>query len=125
MLMAAALIHHDDKGAKEAVLVAKHGCGFTLFPSNATQPDGKRYGYSVADSAWRNGQGDVARDFLNSMNKANISTGFYYSLGGSTYAGWEQWSAEQLIEVEKQQLTELWSTYGNLDHGGHSEVRVE
>ena len=32
-------------GAKEAVLVAKHGCGFALWPSNATEPDGSRYNY--------------------------------------------------------------------------------
>eukprot|EP01079_Euglenida_sp_SAG-EU17-18_P008733 gene8733-1566_t len=131
-----------DLGAKaaplpspEAVLVAKHGCGFTLFPSNATQPDGKQYNYSVAHTAWRQGKGDVARAFLDSCNKMGIGTGwtspcpqpsqpppFYYSLNSNTYAGWQGWSKEQLMAVEQQQLVELWDTYGNHDHGGHSEV---
>ena len=31
--------------AREAVLVAKHSCGFALWPSNATEPDGSRYNY--------------------------------------------------------------------------------
>ena len=32
-----------DLGVKEAVLTVKHGSGFTLYPSNATMPDGRRY----------------------------------------------------------------------------------
>jgi len=32
-------------GIKEAVLTAKHGCGFTLWPTNVSLPDGTRYPY--------------------------------------------------------------------------------
>merc|ERR1719456_1445251 len=34
-------------GANIAILTAKHGCGFTLWPTKATLPDGSPYGYSV------------------------------------------------------------------------------
>ena len=48
-------------GAREAVLVAKHGCGFALWPSNAPEPDGSRYNYSVASTPWMGGRGDVVQ----------------------------------------------------------------
>ena len=109
-------------GVKEAVLVVKHGCGFTLWPSNASQPDGARYNYSVASSTWQGGAGDVVARFRDSCNKASIGVGYYYSLGSNSYAGKKKWSAEQLQAVEKQQLTELWTTYGNNDKGGLTEI---
>ena len=34
-------------GANIAVLTAKHGCGFALWPTKATLPDGSPYGYNV------------------------------------------------------------------------------
>ena len=34
-------------GANIAVLTAKHGCGFGLWPTKATFPDGSPYGYNV------------------------------------------------------------------------------
>lgn len=112
-----------DFGAKEAVLVAKHGCGFMLWPSRATMPDGTRYNYSVASTAWRGGKGDVVGDFVASSLKRNISVGYYYSLSSNTYATsihQPPLTPAQLEAVELQQLAELWDGYGN--HGGLSEV---
>jgi len=109
-------------GVNEAVLVAKHGCGFVTWPSNATVPGGGRYNYSVASSAWQNGKGDVLSQFLESCNKNGIASGFYYSLGGSSYANKMRWSAAEIIEIEKQHLVELWDTYGNHAQGGHKEI---
>ena len=34
-------------GVKEAVLTAKHGCGFLLWPTATTLPDGSPYTYHV------------------------------------------------------------------------------
>lgn len=111
-------------GVKEAVLVAKHGCGFTLWPSRAKVPGGGEYAYSVAHTAWREGKGDVARMFIDSCNKAGIRTGFYYSLSSNSYGAKAGWTPDELVEVEKQQLVELWSAdgYGNQGNGGHSEI---
>ena len=33
-----------------------------------------------------------------------------------------KWNKTQLMAIEQQQLVELWSTYGNSGHGGHTEV---
>jgi hypothetical protein len=34
-------------GARYAWLTAKHGCGFLLFPTKTTLPDGRPFGYDV------------------------------------------------------------------------------
>ena len=43
-----------DMGAKYAVLVAKHCSGFSLWPTEA-------HGYSVRNSPWKDGKGDIVR----------------------------------------------------------------
>eukprot|EP00041_Stephanoeca_diplocostata_P027835 m.773850 g.773850 ORF g.773850 m.773850 type:complete len:551 (+) comp23254_c1_seq13:200-1852(+) len=110
-------------GVREAVLVAKHGCGFTTWPTKATVPGGGRYNYSVAYTPWKNGTGDVLSQFLKSCNAKNIGTGFYYSLASNTFAQRMGWSADELLAIEKQHLLELWGqTYGNHANGGHAEI---
>jgi len=44
-------------GAKYAILVAKHCSGFSLWPTKA-------HGYSVKNTPWRNGKGDIVKDFI-------------------------------------------------------------
>lgn len=101
-------------GAREAVLVAKHACGFCTWPSNATLPDGSRYPYSTAFSSWGGGRGDVVASFVESVTKAGLGAGFYYSLHqlGSHVMDAHNLSAAQIRGVETQQLTELWGRYG-------------
>eukprot|EP01052_Picozoa_sp_SAG31_P022992 SAG31_NODE_1861_length_7044_cov_169.866379_1_plen_569_part_00 len=109
-------------GAREAVLVAKHACGFCTWPSNATLPDGSRYPYSTAYSTWRGGTGDVVGDFVTTVAKAGLGVGYYYSLHqlGSHIMDKYNFSAAQIRAIEQQQLTELWGLYGNA--GNLSEV---
>ena len=68
-------------GAHEAVLTAKHGCGFYLWDTNVTLPDGSRYAYHVNVSRY----GDVLRAFTNTLTRAGIGHGFYYSLTNNFY----------------------------------------
>ena len=56
-----------DLGAKHAVLVAKHDCGFTLWPTAAVEPGGDTYGFSIAHSPYKKGAGDVVGEFVSSM----------------------------------------------------------
>ena len=60
-------------GVKEAVLTAKHGCGFLLWPTKC-----KGYSYSVASSPIYQKFGDVTRRFADSCRKYGLIPGVYY-----------------------------------------------
>jgi alpha-L-fucosidase len=97
-------------GAKYAVLVAKHGTGFCLWPSKANP-------YHVGNTPWRNGQGDIVADFIRSCKKYGIKPGMYYHTNASTYYGAQYTKLtpekqSQYNQIVKQQLTELWTNYG-------------
>lgn len=51
-------------GAKYAVFVASHCDGFSNWPTEA-EVDGIKYTYSVKAAPWRDGKGDIVRDFIN------------------------------------------------------------
>ncbi|MEH7382943.1 alpha-L-fucosidase [Bacillus sp. JJ1533] len=61
-----------ESGFKMAVLTVKHHDGFLLYPSRYTK-------FGVAGSSWRDGKGDVLREFVNSMRKYGIKVGVYLS----------------------------------------------
>lgn len=123
-------------GAKYATLTAKHNCGFTLWPSDVKFPtkDGKTvpYNYTIAQSPV--GGEDAVRKFVNSAKKSNVGHGFYYSVVVNNYLNVQNsdvrpagtWAAGQVNitnstydEVVFDQLTELWTEYGDL-----AEVRA-
>jgi len=88
-------------GFRQAVLVAKHENGFCLWPSAYTD-------YSVKNSPWKNGQGDVVREFTDAARAAGMRAGLYVSPVDhdfpSTSADYESYL--------RNQLTELLSNYG-------------
>ena len=103
-------------GARYAVLVAKHCCGFSLWPTEA-------HGYSVKNCPWKNGEGDIVRDFIESCKKYNIKPAIYASTTANGYywvdnPGLVQpgspYTQEEYNAVVEKQLTELWSNYGEL-----------
>ncbi len=103
-------------GAKYAVLVAKHCSGFSLWPTKAHE-------YSIKNSPWKEGGGDIVKKFIASCKKYNIKPGIYASTTANGYLhvnnpGVVQEGAPvtqaEYNEIVKQQLTELWSNYGEL-----------
>ena len=105
-----------DLGAKYAVLVAKHCTGFCLWPTRA-------HGYSVASSPWKDGQGDVVREFVDACRKYDVLPGLYYSVSCNQYMNVDNPGLVRDRDPEKQraynemaleQLTELWTNYGEL-----------
>ena len=113
-----------DLGAKGAILTAKHGCGFLLWPSNSKLPDGTRYPYRVPDDL------NVLKQFQESMEERGIGHGFYYSLTNNFFLnvhshvagnasepplpGQVNVSQNEFESVALQQVTELWTQFGNL-----------
>ena len=61
-----------DGGAKYAILVCKHHDGLANWPSKYTD-------YSVKNTPWKNGRGDVVREFVDACRKYDIKVGLYYS----------------------------------------------
>ncbi|CAF1220083.1 unnamed protein product [Rotaria sordida] len=130
-----------DVGAKYAILVAKHNCGFTTWPTQVqfqlTTNETITYNYSILYSP--RADIDLVGSFIDSCRKAEIKTGLYYSLV------WNNWLNVQDTRVQPgplapgqmpinqqtyesivlQQLEELWVNYGELLEiwfdGGYSE----
>ncbi len=101
-------------GAKYFVLTAKHCSGFCLWPT-------KVHDFSVASSPWKNGKGDVVKDFFASCKKYGIKPGLYYSVSTNGYYKVYQngkpsqdspLSQQEYNDVVIRQLTELWTLYG-------------
>ena len=59
-------------GAKEHILVAKHHDGFFLYPNEFTN-------HTVASSSWRDGKGDVVKEFTDSCRHLGVMPSFYLS----------------------------------------------
>ena len=59
-------------GFNYMVMTAKHHDGFAVWPSKTTE-------FSVAASAWKDGQGDVVREFIEACRRHDVHPGLYYS----------------------------------------------
>jgi alpha-L-fucosidase len=103
-------------GATYAVLVAKHCSGFSLWPTKA-------HPYSVKRTPWRDGKGDIVKDFVASCKKYGLKPGIYASTTANGYLKVDNpgkvisGNAEEQQEynrIVRTQLTELWSEYGDL-----------
>lgn len=100
-------------GAKYIVLVAKHAGGFCMWQTDTTS-------YSIRNTPWRGGHGDVLADLASSCRKYGLRLGVYLSpqdgkFGAGT--GGRCKSAEQQTaynELYRRQLREVLSRYGEM-----------
>ncbi|CAF3139225.1 unnamed protein product [Rotaria sp. Silwood2] len=71
-----------DVGAKYAILVAKHNCGFTTWPTQVkfqlTTNETILYNYSILYSPISDT--DLVSRFVDSCQQVEIKTGLYYSI---------------------------------------------
>tara|TARA_B110000305_G_C19312270_1_gene574558 strand:+ start:84 stop:830 length:747 start_codon:yes stop_codon:yes gene_type:complete len=122
-------------GSSIAILTAKHGCGFAIWPTEATLPDGSPYDYHVDENV----HGDVLQQFVDSANDYGIGYGFYYSVMKSfklcrAFTG-ENSCMETILPgqlnvtdaefeaIGKDMLEEIWTKYGKLVEIWVSKIR--
>lgn len=94
-----------DAGFRGVMLTAKHGTGFCLWPS-AYNPD-----FTVKNSPWKNGQGDVVKDFTDAMHAAGLKVGLYLSPWDQHYPS----SSASYESYFRNLLKELLTNYGPVD----------
>ena len=95
-----------EAGAAYGVLICKHHDGFANWPSKYTD-------YSVANTPWKDGKGDVVREFVDACRKYDLKIGLYYS---PAEFGSRQKSAEEYDQYFINQISELLGDYGKIDY---------
>lgn len=107
-----------DAGFKFAILTATHETGFALYPSDVNP-------YSVRALNWKNGQGDIVRDFVNSCRKYGLKPGIYLGIRWNSFFGVHDFKVNGKGEFQKKRqayynrmvegmVTEICTRYGKL-----------
>ena len=92
-------------GFRALILTAKHHDGFCLWPTATTR-------HSVASSPFRNGEGDVVREFVDACHAEGLHTGLYLSPWDRNHPTYGD--SPRYNDVYAEQLTELLTRYGPL-----------
>lgn len=102
-------------GAKYAVLVVNHCTGFSLWQTKVND-------YSCASMKWKDGKGDIFREFVEACKKYDVKPGVYYSTGCNGYYNINDEVKhdyfadyyQNYVKCVEQQVTEIWSEYGEM-----------
>lgn len=98
-----------DGGMRGIVLVAKHHDGFALWPTKTTE-------YNISKSPFRNGKGDMVKEFEEAARKHGLRFGIYCS-------PWDRnspaYGSPEYLQIYRDQLTELYTNYGELFMSWH------
>ncbi|MGL5788008.1 MAG: alpha-L-fucosidase [Bacteroidales bacterium] len=89
-------------GLKGVILTAKHHDGFCLWPSAYTE-------YSIKNSPWKNGQGDLVKEFAEACKEYDMKLGLYLSPWDCNHP---EYGDAGYITYFRNQLRELLTNYG-------------
>ena len=93
-----------ESGMKGLIITAKHHDGFVLWPSKYTE-------HSVKNSPWRDGKGDLIREFVDACREYGLKVGIYYSPWDRNHP---DYGKPEYITYMRNQLTELLTNYGEI-----------
>ncbi|HVU53492.1 MAG TPA: discoidin domain-containing protein [Puia sp.] len=96
-------------GFKGVVIVAKHHDGLCLWPTKTTE-------HNISKSPWKNGKGDIIREYQLACSKLGMRMGLYCS-------PWDrnnpQYGTPAYVKTYRAQLRELCTQYGPLFMSWH------
>jgi alpha-L-fucosidase len=93
-------------GMREIIITAHHEGGFALWPSNFTD-------YSVKASKWKDGKGDVLREFADAANKWGIGISYYLNVQNDGYMKLvANYTPEEFIRRQVGMVKEVLTEYG-------------
>lgn len=105
-------------GARFALLTATHETGFSLYQSDANP-------YCLKAVKWKEGKGDVLKDFVDACRKHDIKPGVYIGIRWNSFLGVHDFKVEGTGQMQKSRqayynkmvedmVTEICTRYGPL-----------
>jgi len=92
-------------GIKGIVIDAKHHGGFCLWPSKFNDT------YSVKNSPWKNGRGDIIKEMVEACRSEGLKVGIYLSPWDRNH---KDYGKPEYVTYYRNQMRELLTNYGPL-----------
>ena len=100
-----------EAGMKGVILTAKHHSGFCLWPTETTE-------YSVKNSPWKDGKGDIVGDLAKACKKYGLKLGIYISPWDRNNASYgivdANGSSPYVENIFRKQIEECLTRYGEI-----------